>query len=482
MKRMLCTWIAILTLLMGCGSVSDQPSIPDTQSSSISESGLSSDAAVPSNEAVQTDGVIANDSAPNSSLPTTQEFISQLVQEHTAQFAQPDMGEYEKVKAAYDYLIGLGHYTRPIALDIWRIRSQGDHMPSYVETRSLNMLLFGFGTCEDFAASLMMLLEELGIDTRYMTGMTYTRGGGMTYHSWIQAKVDGIWYHLDVELDDGISSDDGMVNYRYFMKGDATMRGSHFWGQGLIDYAGDRLQSEQITEIREEYMGKSCSQDYPTPAAEYIAVNPRPDTDALRIQLLEELREFEAVYGTLQPIEQNIYPPVFVRYWHENSEQPADDYGNLVRNAAFIREYPQVRLLKPPVEEVAAAATGNSTPITITAGDTVITAELDDSDITREFLSQLPQTIPMSRIRTREFYGPIERPLVTQAPVQTTFANGDVAYWFSGESMCLFYADEDTDGTVSSGIMKLGRITSDLSALAQFDDPVEMVVAIAPKS
>lgn len=212
------------------------------------------------------------------------------------------------------------------------------------------MLLFGFGTCEDFAASLMMLLEEMGIEARYMTGMTYTRGGGMTYHSWIQAKVDGIWYHLDVELDDGIATDDGMVNYRYFMKGNTTMSGSHFWGQGLLDYAGNRLQPEQVAAIRAEYMGENCPQDYPTPAAQYIAVNPRPDTDTLRAELLVELRQYETIYGSLAPLEQNIYQQVFVRHWHESSEEPVDNYGNLVRDADFIRDYPRIRLLVPPEE------------------------------------------------------------------------------------------------------------------------------------
>lgn len=349
MKKLMPLFLAII-LLAGCGATDISESQQDAVVSDTPESGQSDVAADTSDSSVGLTKNSAPDvedisAAVSSHLPSTSEYIQQIVEDSVAVFFESGMSEYEKVKAAYDYLIGIGYYTRPVALDIWRFRSQGDTVPSYVETRSLNMLQFGIGTCEDFAASLMMLLEEMDIETRYMTGLTYTRGGGMTYHSWIQAKVDNVWYHLDVELDDGISSDDGMVNYRYFMRGNSTMSGSHFWGQGLIDYAGDRLQPEQIEEVRNEYMGENCPQDYPTPAAKYITVNPQPDTDALRAELLDKLQEYEEVYGELEYMDTNIYPPVFVRYWVGNELEPTADYGNLVRSSDFIREYPIIRTL-----------------------------------------------------------------------------------------------------------------------------------------
>lgn len=339
--------MASLIMISGCAS-NASPSINavseisdgSSSSQSVSESELTEDP-------VTEQSIIQNTTA--SSLPSPEEYVKQVIRDTVPKFSRPDMSEYEKVKAAFDYLIEIGYYQRPIALDVWRFRSTGGAIPSYVETRSLSMLLFGFGTCEDYAASLVLLLEEMGIEARYMTGLTYTRGGGLTYHSWTQAKVDGVWYHLDSELEDGIS-DDGTVRYRYFMKGDATMSASHYWGQKLIDYAGNRLQAEQIEEITNEYLGEDCPRDYPTPDPKQIAVNPRPDVDALRAELLGELREYEEAYGKLTYMEQNIFPPVFVRYWQNSSEEPEDNYGNLVRSADFIREYPKIRLLIPPPE------------------------------------------------------------------------------------------------------------------------------------
>lgn len=135
------------------------------------------------------------------------------------------------------------------------------------------------------------------------------------------------------------------------MKGDETMSASHYWGKRLIDYAGNRLQTEQIEEINNEYLGENCPQDYPTPTTNQIAVNPPPDVETFRAELLEELRVYEEIYGKITYMEPNIFPPVFVRYWYDSSEEPEDNYGNLVRNSDFVREYPKIRLLIPPPEK-----------------------------------------------------------------------------------------------------------------------------------
>lgn len=276
---------------------------------------------------------------PAEELPATADYIRQVVQEHVGRIQQPGMTEYEKVKAATDYIMSIAYYRRPVALDVWRWRTAGDTTPSYEEMRGLNMLLFGVETCEGYAAALNLLLEEMGIETRYMTGMTYLARGGLGYHSWSQVKIDGVWYHLDSELEDGIARDDGNVVYRYFLKSDATMSASHFWGQRLIDL--NRLEPGQVEEVQAGYMGEHCPQDYPTPAANYIAVNPEPDVDALRAQLTKELEDYEARYGKLEYTELDILPPVFIRYYYRDGEPPEDATEN-------VKDYRQVRLLIDP--------------------------------------------------------------------------------------------------------------------------------------
>lgn len=265
---------------------------------------------------------------PADDLPAVEEYIHEVVQEHVARIEKPGMTEYEKVKAAADYLMGYAYYQRPVALDVWRWRTAADTIPSYEQMRGLHMLLFGVETCEGYTAALNMLLKEMGVETRYMTGMTYLASGGLGYHSWSQVKIDGVWYHLDCDLEDDIA-EDGRVRYRYFLKGDDTMSASHFWGERLI--ALDQLEPGQVEEVRAYYMGEDCPQDYPTPAPQQIEVTPEPDLEALTMQLSAELEEYEAVYGPLEYEELDIYPPVFIRYYYKDG-QPREDADEMIRN------------------------------------------------------------------------------------------------------------------------------------------------------
>lgn len=252
-------------------------------------------------------------------LPSTADYVQQIVGEHVAKIEKPDMTEYEKAKAAADYVMSIGYYTVSPALDVWRWRTAGDSVPTYEEMRGLNMLLFGAETCEGYTAALNLLLNEMGVETRYITGLTYMARGGLGYHSWSQVKIDGVWYHLDCDLEDNISRN-GYVNYKYFLRSDATMGGPHYWGQRLRNLG--QLAEAQVEEVREKYMGENCPRDYPTPARNYIEVNERPDIRGLREELTLELADFEDTYGALEYMELDVVPPVFIRYYCTLDEVP----------------------------------------------------------------------------------------------------------------------------------------------------------------
>ena len=148
-----------------------------------------------------------------------------------------------------------------------------------------------------------------------MTGMTYMARGGLGYHSWSQVKIDGVWYHLDCDLEDNIAPKNGAVIYKYFLKGDATMGASHYWGKRLISLG--QLEPGQEEEIRTYYMGEICPYDYPTPPPSQIPINPRPDYQAIHTALQKELEEYESLYGKLEYMELDILPPVFIRYYFQ---------------------------------------------------------------------------------------------------------------------------------------------------------------------
>ena len=235
-------------------------------------------------------------------------YIDSLVQETISGFIQPDMSEYEKAKAAFDYMIESITLMDPLGLDLWKIRGNYVSPPSYVENRSLSVLLFRIGMCEDYAAALTTLLLGMGIEAEYVPGLTYSAQGELVDHAWTIAKIDGNRYHLDCQLEQNISRH-GSIRYKYFMRGDATMRQSHRWGENLID--SGLLTSAQNDEIARDYLFEACPEDYPTPQRRTFIKAEPPEADVIRASITEEFKKYEQQYGELAPVESNIIPPVF---------------------------------------------------------------------------------------------------------------------------------------------------------------------------
>jgi len=235
------------------------------------------------------------------------EYIREVAKTVVKKLTRPGMNEPQLAQAAYEYIIANTYFAQPIGLDVWRFRGSGE-TPTYVENRAISPLLFGIGSCEDYAAALVILLEEMGMEARYVPGLTYSVGGEFVDHAWTIAKIDGNWYHLDSQLEDNVTRGD-LLNYRYFMRGDETMYASHRWGENLIDCG--LLTETQNNEVRDKYLYELCYADFPTPAQRSIRSAPMPNISALNAEIDAERREYERINGRLLPIELNIIPPVF---------------------------------------------------------------------------------------------------------------------------------------------------------------------------
>lgn len=118
-----------------------------------------------------------------------------------------------------------------------------------------------------------------------------------------------------------------------------------------------------------------------------------------------------------------------------------------------------------------------ATQITMTVGNTVIAATLDDSATTRDFVKSLPVTMKMTRWGNREYYGKVANRLSEDAQKRNRFANGDVAYWAPGGSFAVFF--NDTGNTSISDLIVMGKVTSDLKAFDALEDSVDMRIAVA---
>jgi len=299
-------FFAAVLALSGCNSetVTSGASQTELASSTTSTASIASTTSTSEPGLAETD----KDTSVSPTEPE-QSYIDQVVRDTIAKFAEPDMGEYDKAKAAFDYLIESTSLTEPVGLDLWRIRGENDELPSFVENRSLSVLLYGIGMCEDYAAAFTMLLRGMGLEAEYVPGLTYAaNGSGLVDHAWTVAKIDGVWYHLDCQLEDNISRHD-TIRYKYFMRNDATMAGSHRWGQNLID--SRLLTAAQNEEIARNFLFEPCLQDYPTPSRRTFTSAPMPDVGVIKTEIEAEFREYESVHSALEPLELNIIPPVF---------------------------------------------------------------------------------------------------------------------------------------------------------------------------
>jgi hypothetical protein len=118
-----------------------------------------------------------------------------------------------------------------------------------------------------------------------------------------------------------------------------------------------------------------------------------------------------------------------------------------------------------------------ATPITITAGKTVITATLNDSPTAQDFIKSLPVVMKMTRWGEREYFGKVRERLSDKGRKQNSFENGDVAYWVPGGSFAIFFNNKVNPDI--SDLIVIGKISSDLKVFDAMDPSVEMRIGIA---
>jgi hypothetical protein len=100
--------------------------------------------------------------------------------------------------------------------------------------------------------------------------------------------------------------------------------------------------------------------------------------------------------------------------------------------------------------------------ISIDVGDTVITASLDESETTRDFVSLLPLSLTLTDYAATERISDLPRRLSTKgAPPGSDPAVGDIAYYAPWGNLAIFYRDAD----YANGLIRLGRIDANVEAL-----------------
>ena len=120
--------------------------------------------------------------------------------------------------------------------------------------------------------------------------------------------------------------------------------------------------------------------------------------------------------------------------------------------------------------------TKTTTDITLTFGDTVVWATMDDSETTKAFLERLPFTISMSRYGEREYYAAIPE-LPENGEEIPDFENGDITYYTAGKSLAIFFGNEGNSS--QSDLIRMGRISSDLTVFQSMEDTLDITISLA---
>jgi hypothetical protein len=100
----------------------------------------------------------------------------------------------------------------------------------------------------------------------------------------------------------------------------------------------------------------------------------------------------------------------------------------------------------------------------LTVNGKVITADLIESETTRDFISLLPLTLTMNDLFGREKFGRLPRAISEGGKRTRTYEVGDVIYWSPGPDVAIFY-HHDGPPIPSPGIIVMGRIDSGVDAL-----------------
>ncbi len=110
--------------------------------------------------------------------------------------------DFEKVLYVHDYIIKESAYDDSEDLEI-----------TYSNSNAYSALVYGKSVCTGYTLSARVLLEKLGVETKYVRSNTLS-------HAWNMVKINGNWYHMDLTWDDSNPDVKGLVSYKYFLLND----------------------------------------------------------------------------------------------------------------------------------------------------------------------------------------------------------------------------------------------------------------------
>ena len=140
--------------------------------------------------------------------------------------------EIEKIRRVHDFICERTAYDTVH-------KHQGS---SHIQSTAYGALIYRTALCQGYAVLACRLLKELGVECRVVTGEAFV-DGERERHAWNIVRLGGVFYNMDVTLDDANNS------YDWFMKTDET-------------FASDHLREEK-------YLSDTFTLEYPMSREDY---------------------------------------------------------------------------------------------------------------------------------------------------------------------------------------------------------------------
>lgn len=150
--------------------------------------------------------------------------VNNRVKEIIEKTITPGMTEYQKELALHDYVIKNSDYDKRIPNE-----PAESHNP-------YGVLVLGTGVCDSYAKAMFIILNDIGIETKYVIGDA-NNGTSTEGHAWNMVKLDGEWYHLDATFDDPVmTSSNSIIGHDYFNITDGLILKNHTIDKSVLDY------------------------------------------------------------------------------------------------------------------------------------------------------------------------------------------------------------------------------------------------------
>jgi len=146
-----------------------------------------------------------------------------------ADIIEPGMSDYEKVLAVHDYIVLNGRYED----------SSNDPVIHAALHKTEGILINGVGVCTSYAGSMYLLLNMIGVECAFVTGIARNSSGLTEVHAWNRVLISGDWYNFDATWNDLAPDQPGVVSYTYFGLTDKALAKTHDWDRDVYPQSAE---------------------------------------------------------------------------------------------------------------------------------------------------------------------------------------------------------------------------------------------------